>query len=65
MPSYGDYAIAEFARGIYLLEGDNLKLAITTGNRGNLFPLERPTGFDGKDKSTTTLLERQKQGDSP
>lgn len=55
-----------FARGIYLLEGDNLKLAFMTGGgRADLFPLGRPTGFEGKDKSTTTILKRLKAVDSP
>jgi uncharacterized protein (TIGR03067 family) len=48
-----------FAQGIYLLEGDNLKLAFKTGQgQGDLFPRGRPTGFDGKDQSTTTILRR-------
>lgn len=48
-----------FGQGIYVLEGNNLKLAFMTGNRGDfVLPRGRPTNFEGKDKSTTTILRR-------
>ena len=50
--------------GVYVLDGDNLKLAFNNTNRGTVFPVGYPADFDGKDRSTATILKRENAKDA-
>ena len=60
----GKSAVAININGVYLLDGDNLKLAFNNTDRGTVFPFGYPTDFEGKDRSTATILKRENAKDA-